>query len=127
MRKWYELSYKSLRKTVIFLQKKRQEKEVELYDWMKQRPFNYAIKNIKRLFDENRHLKLHRNRAFRAWYKHEIDFMLEHPDIYHLSLAGGYEYRKEDDPMYDRNAPDWEQFDRENHEKQVNPVEIVLP
>ena len=94
--------------------------------WRQFCSFNDAMKDIKRIFDENKHLKLHRCKIFRAWYKHEIDYMLEHPEIYHLSLAGGFEYRKEDDPMYDPNAPDWEQYDSENQKKHIDPIEIVI-
>jgi hypothetical protein len=50
--------------------------------------------------------------VFRAWYKHQIDHMVQHPDIYGLKMKDGSPYSKEKDNLYDPDAPDWEQFDR---------------
>lgn len=50
--------------------------------------------------------------VFRAWYKAQIDHMIDRPEIYGLTLKGGLPYNKDDDPLYDPDAPDWEQFDR---------------
>lgn len=54
--------------------------------------------------------------VFRAWYKHEIDHMTEKPAIYQITMSDGSAYSKEKDPLYDPDAPDWEQFDREHYE-----------
>ena len=37
--------------------------------------------------------------------------MVKKPDIYGLTMKGGSPYDKDKDPLYDPNAPDWEQFD----------------
>ncbi|MDE6277252.1 MAG: hypothetical protein K2M06_04005 [Muribaculaceae bacterium] len=50
--------------------------------------------------------------VFRAWYKAKIDYMMRYPEIYGLKMkADGSPYSKENDPLYDPGAPDWEQFD----------------
>lgn len=45
--------------------------------------------------------------VFRSWYKDLVDHALSHPDIYTLKAKGGEPYYKEDDPLYDPDAPDW--------------------
>lgn len=45
--------------------------------------------------------------VFKSWYKDLVDHALSHPDIYTLKAKGGEPYYKEDDPLYDPNAPDW--------------------
>lgn len=57
--------------------------------------------------------KLHEWEVFRAWYKHEIDHMVQRPEIYGLKMKSGKPYSPEADPLYDPEAPDWEQFDRD--------------
>lgn len=115
MKKWFKLSYKSLRETVVYLQGKRKEKEEQMLVWFQFRSFSDTMKEIEPLFRQNKHLKLHRSKIFRAWYKHQIDYMTEHPDIYRLSMNNGSPYDKDSDPYYDNNAPDWKQFDRRNY------------
>ncbi len=51
--------------------------------------------------------------VFRAWYKDLIDHALEHPEIYNMRMKDGSEYSKEEDPLYDSDAPDWKQYDTE--------------
>lgn len=115
MRKWYEFSFKSLRSLVAYYQEKRREKEEHMLFIMQWNPFGEALSEIDKMFRKNKELKLHRYKAFRAWYKYNIDFMLTKPDIYNLSFKGSHSpYCKEDDPMYDPNAPDWEIYDREH-------------
>ncbi len=54
--------------------------------------------------------------VFRAWYKAQIDFMEKYPDIYGLkNKRDGGPYCKEEDPLYDPNAPDWDQYDRKHY------------
>ncbi len=53
--------------------------------------------------------------VFRAWYKHLIDHALENPHIYNLKMKDGSQYSKENDPLYDPGAPEWEQFDRKRY------------
>lgn len=114
MKRWFRLSYKSLRETVVYLQGKRKEKEAEMLVLMQFRSFSDAMKDIELLFRQNKHLKLHRSKVFRAWYKHEIDHMTANPEIYRLSMNDGTPYDKQKDPFYSTNAPDWAQFDRRN-------------
>ena len=75
-----------------------------------------GIKETLNQFNENFHnypqWELHNWEVFRAWYKAQIDHMVQKPEIYGLTLKGGLPYSKEEDPLYDPNAPDWEQFDR---------------
>lgn len=112
MKKWFRLSYKYLRETVVYLQGKRKEKEAEMLVLMQFRSFSDAMKDIELLFRQNKHLKLHRSKVFRAWYKHEIDHMTANPEIYRLSMSDGTTYDRAKDPFYSHNAPDWEQYDR---------------
>lgn len=51
--------------------------------------------------------------VFRAWYKDLVDHAIEHPDIYTMRMKDGSEYSKETDPLYDPDAPDWKQYDRD--------------
>ena len=53
--------------------------------------------------------------VFRAWYKDLVDHALEHPDIYTLGTKDGSPYVKENDSLYDPEAPDWAQFDRKHY------------
>ena len=77
MKKWFKLSYKSLRETVVYLQGKRKEKEGQMLVWFQFRSFPDTMKDIELLFRQNKHLKLHRSKMFRAWYKNRIDYMTE--------------------------------------------------
>ena len=53
--------------------------------------------------------------VFRAWYKDLIDHALENPEIYNLAMKDGSDYNKEQDPLYDPDAPSWEQYDRKRY------------
>lgn len=54
--------------------------------------------------------------VFRAWYKKEIDYFLDTPDIYApLRYKDGRLYSKSEDPFYDPDAPDWEQYEDREH------------
>lgn len=48
---------------------------------------------------------------FRAWYKDFIDFVLSRPDLITITKNGGHEYVKEEDSLYDPDAPDWEPYE----------------
>lgn len=49
--------------------------------------------------------------VFRAWYKDLIDHCIANPEIFHLTnKEDGSAYVKELDPLYDPDAPNWEQF-----------------
>lgn len=73
-----------------------------------------TIAELNEIFKANRDLKLTRWIVFRSWYKEQIDHMLQNPDIYHLSVNGAA-YCKEDDPLYDPEAPDWSIYDSERN------------
>lgn len=46
--------------------------------------------------------------VFRAWYKAQIDYMIKRPEIYGMKMKGtGEPYSIDKDPLYDPNAPDW--------------------
>lgn len=49
--------------------------------------------------------------VFRAWYKGFIDFVLSRPDLIKITKNGGQEYVKEEDSLYDPDAPDWEPYE----------------
>lgn len=70
-----------------------------------------AIKEFNKNFRNYPQWNLEDWEVFRAWYKDTIDRALESPEIYTLHSVGGAPYYKESDPLYDPNAPDWEQFD----------------
>lgn len=53
--------------------------------------------------------------VFRAWYKNLIDHAIKNPEIYKLTMKDGSLYDIEKDPLYDPDAPDWEQFDRKRY------------
>lgn len=110
MKKWYELSYKSLRKTVDYIQRSRKEKEMEMLFIMQHLPFPDAMRDIEKTFQLNSHLKLHRSKIFRAWYKHHKLWEKKDPCFYQKLLDAGMTPH-ELDPYFDPNAPDWEQFD----------------
>lgn len=59
--------------------------------------------------------------VFRAWYRNLIDHALENPGIYNLTMKDGSEYSKEKDPLYDPDAPDWEQFGRHHYYDDDDP------
>lgn len=114
MKKWWELSYKSLRETVVYLQGKRKEKEEEMLFKMRYLPFPDAMRDIEQIFRQNKHLKLHRSKIFRAWYKHHKLWEKKDPEFYQKLLDAGMTPH-ELDPYFDPNAPDWEQFDTRPH------------
>ncbi|MDE6468783.1 MAG: hypothetical protein K2L28_07805 [Muribaculaceae bacterium] len=70
-----------------------------------------AIKSLNTAFRIYPEWKLQKWDTFRAWYKAIIDFMTSQPHLYRLTIPGGMPYRKELDPLYDPEAPDWELFD----------------
>ncbi len=69
------------------------------------------LKELNDIFRNYPQWELQKWEVFRAWYKDLIDHAIENPVIYNLALKDGSEYRKELDPLYDPNAPDWELFD----------------
>ncbi|MDE6072614.1 MAG: hypothetical protein K2G53_08710 [Muribaculaceae bacterium] len=75
-----------------------------------------GIKETLNQFNENFHnypqWELHNWEVFRAWYKDQIDQAIKFPEIYELRMKDGSPYDKDKDPLYDPDAPDWEQFDR---------------
>lgn len=114
MKNWLKFSYKSLRETVLFLQGKRKAKEEQMLFWMQYCSFPDAMRDIEQLFRQNKHLKLHRYKAFRAWYKYHKDWEKKDLEFYAKLLANGMTTHEED-PYYDPNAPDWAQFDRPHY------------
>lgn len=70
------------------------------------------LKELNDIFRNYPQWELDKWEVFRAWYKAQIDHMVKKPEIYGLTLKGGLPYSKEEDPLYDPDAPDWEQFDR---------------
>lgn len=56
--------------------------------------------------------ELHNWEVFRAWYKDQIDCLIQYPEIITLTMKDGSPYDKDKDPLYDPDAPDWELFDR---------------
>lgn len=80
--------------------------------------YHGAEENLKELNDIFRNYpqwELEKWEVFRAWYKDLIDHALENPEIYNLAMKDGSDYNKEQDPLYDPDAPDWEQFDRKRY------------
>lgn len=110
MRKWYEMSYKQLRKTVEFIQEQRAQKEEEILIMMRISPsYPATLRDIEEMFRKYPHLKLHRYKPFRAWYKYIKRDEVEDPEFYAKLLAAGMTPH-EQDPYYDPNAPDWELY-----------------
>lgn len=55
--------------------------------------------------------------VFRSWYKAQIDHMVKYPEIYGLRTKGtGEPYSADKDPLYDPEAPGWEQYDRPHYD-----------
>lgn len=73
-----------------------------------------ALKEFNDIFRNYPQWRLEDWVVFRAWYKALIDHALEKPEIYVMSMKDGSEYSKDIDPLYDPDAPDWEQYEREN-------------
>lgn len=74
-----------------------------------------ALKEFNDIFRNYPQWEFQNWEVFRAWYKHLIDHAIEKPEIYNMRFKDGSEYCKEKDPLYDPDAPDWEQFDRSYH------------
>lgn len=108
MRKWFEMSYKRLRKTVEFVQEQRKLREKQMWVAMHCGSFFDAMERIEDIFREYPYLKLQRSRMFRAWYKDRIDYMSANQDIYPLKFSDGSAYDKDRDKYYDPKASEWE-------------------
>jgi len=107
--------YKTLRILARKRQKKREDlQETMLFKMQYMQGLEHCISELNEIFKANRELKLTRWIVFRAWYKAQIDHMLQHPDIYHLSVDGN-PYDKDEDPLYDPAAPDWSIYEREHN------------
>lgn len=71
-----------------------------------------ALHEFNDIFRNYPQWELEKWEVFRAWYKQIIDHALANPEIYIMRMKDGSDYTKEQDPLYDPDAPDWEQFDR---------------
>lgn len=72
-----------------------------------------ALKEFNTIFRNYPQWHLENWEVFRAWYKHQIDHMVQYPKIYVMTMKkDGSPYSKEKDDLYDPDAPDWDQFDR---------------
>lgn len=70
-----------------------------------------AFKEFNEIFRNYPQWRLQDWVVFRSWYKNVIDQAVKFPDVYKLEFKDGtMPYSKEQDPMYDPDAPDWEQF-----------------
>lgn len=74
-----------------------------------------ALNEFNDIFRNYPQWEFHKWVVFRAWYKNLIDHAIENPEIYNLTMKDGSDYNKEQDPLYDPDAPDWEQFDRKRY------------
>lgn len=113
--KLFQIPYTFMR----MLAKERQRRRKELREhilWHMQIPYSNPekLRNIEKIFRQNPDLKLHRYLPFRAWYKHYMGSYLENPDFYAKLIAAGMT-PLDQDPYFDPNAPDWEQFDQEHY------------
>lgn len=60
--------------------------------------------------------------AFKAWYKETVDNHSSLVELYYRThVDADFVYCKENDPLYDPDAPDWEQFDRD-HSHDFDPT-----
>ena len=71
-----------------------------------------ALSEFNDIFRNYPQWELEKWEVFQAWYKQLIDRAIEKPEIYNLKMKDGSDYNKEQDPLYDPDAPNWEQFDR---------------
>ena len=61
-----------------------------------------ALEGLNLMFMTFPEWELHEWIPFKAWYKHEIDYMCQKPDIYGMSFKGnGSPYIKEKDSLFD--------------------------
>lgn len=61
--------------------------------------------------------------VFRSWYKAQIDHMIERPEIYGMKFKGGDPYSKEEDPLYDPDAPDWSLYEyKQNYDDKYDSL-----
>lgn len=79
-----------------------------------------AIQEFSFIFRNYPQWHLSKWEVFRAWYKDQIDHMVKYPNVYNLTMKDGSPYIKENDPLYDPNALDWEQFDRDHSYEQYD-------
>lgn len=75
-----------------------------------------ALKEFNDIFRNYPQWRLENWEVFRAWYKDLIDRAIEKPEIYVMAMKDGSEYNKDIDPLYDPDAPDWEQYDRPRYD-----------
>lgn len=73
-----------------------------------------AVREFNGIFLMHPEWDLQHWEVFRAWYKDSIDHFLDNPHIYTMRMPDGLPYTKQSDPLYDPNAPDWRQFDRDH-------------
>lgn len=105
-------TYEDLRKYASLRLTRREElQKTMLLKMQYMQDINDTCEELNKIFNANRSLKLTRWIVFRAWYKAQIDHMLKYPETYNLTLQGE-PYSKDDDPLYDPNAPDWSLYDR---------------
>lgn len=71
-----------------------------------------SLKEFNDIFRNYPQWELENWEVFRAWYKDLIDHAIDNPEIYTLKKKDGSPYNKTEDPLYDPDASDWEQFDR---------------
>lgn len=67
-----------------------------------------AMEEFNQIFKNYPGWHLDKWEPFRSWYKHQIDFLAERPEVCGMKFKDGRPYRKEEDPLYDPDAPDWE-------------------
>lgn len=84
-----------------------------------------TLKELNEIFRNYPQWELENWEVFRAWYKAQIDYMIDRPEIFGLTMKGsGEPYIKEQDPLYDPDAPDWSQYDRPYYDDDVDDDDI---
>lgn len=86
-----------------------------IMQWGHQEGIVGALAEFSRIFRNYPQWELSKWEVFCAWYKCQIDDMLKYPEIYKMTMkSDDSPYAIEKDPLYDPDAPDWSQFDRDH-------------
>ncbi len=76
-----------------------------------------ALNEFNDIFRNYPQWELQNWEVFRAWYKDLMDHAVKNPEIYSIRMKDGSTYSRDTDPLYDREAPDWDQFDPRDYDE----------
>lgn len=105
-------TFSAKRNVAVELIKDREKKQahmLHIMQWGHTNGLNAALEEFNALFKKHPRYRLSKWIVFRSWYKHIVDDYIDC-----MAMKDGSPYSKEEDPMYDPTAPDWEIYDRDH-------------